>query len=214
MKWQEYQEAVGELYRQMEQIGKVEKNITLPDLVTGQPRQIDVWWEIMGKGHKLGILIDAKLRKNVLDVKVVEEVLSLANAVGANKAVIVTNSGWTKPAERKAQFSGLDLRIFSIEEALELVVPEMWKMCPSCENDCIVMDQSNGFVVDGIVTLFLAGNCRECGSALIWCQGCGWKNILEIGEEEKCWCDDFLWGNDSNRGICLKFEDQQYFLAK
>lgn len=160
------------------------------------------------KGYKIGIMIDAKLRKNDLDVKDVEEVLSLANAVGANKAVIVTNSGWTKPAERRAQFSGLDLRIFSVEEeALELVVPDMWKMCPSCYNDCIIMDKRNGLVVDGIVSIFFAGNCRGCKSALVWCQGCGWKRILETGEEEQCWCDDFLWGNDSNRGVWLGFEN-------
>ncbi|MGN8772466.1 hypothetical protein ACTNDP_23120 [Paenibacillus barengoltzii] len=52
MKWQEYQDAVGELYKQLEQIGEIKKNITIPDKVTGQPRQIDVFWEISGKNHK------------------------------------------------------------------------------------------------------------------------------------------------------------------
>ncbi len=46
MKWQEYQDAVGQLYAQMEKIGEIKKNITIPDRVTGHPRQIDVWWEI------------------------------------------------------------------------------------------------------------------------------------------------------------------------
>ena len=69
MKWQEYQEAVGELYVQMKGIGHVSKNITLPDKITGHPRQIDVWLEIETKSHKIGILVDAKYRKDKIDVK-------------------------------------------------------------------------------------------------------------------------------------------------
>lgn len=61
MTWQEYQEAVGELYKKAEGIGTVYKNITLPDKITGHPRQIDVWLELESKGHKLGILIDMRI---------------------------------------------------------------------------------------------------------------------------------------------------------
>lgn len=93
MNWQEYQDAVGELYLQMDGIGTVSKSITLPDKITGQPRQVDVWLEIDAKGHKVGILIDAKYRNCKVDVKDVEEVLALGNAVGANKCVLVALKG-------------------------------------------------------------------------------------------------------------------------
>jgi hypothetical protein len=63
MNWQEYQEAVGVLYSQLEGMGKVYKNITLPDKITGQPRQIDVWLEGELKGHKINILVDAKYQR-------------------------------------------------------------------------------------------------------------------------------------------------------
>ncbi len=43
MRWQEYQDAVAELYLKMEKLGTVYKNVSLPDKVTGQPRQVDVW---------------------------------------------------------------------------------------------------------------------------------------------------------------------------
>src|SRR5688572_3251296 len=120
MNWQEYQEAVGELYVQMEGVGNVFKNITRPDRDTGQARQIDVWLEINVKSHSLGILIDAKYRREKIDVKDVEEVLSLANAVGANKCVLIALSGWTKPAAVKALASGLDLRLLTLEQALDI----------------------------------------------------------------------------------------------
>ena len=66
MTWQEYQDAVGQLYKQAAGIGTVLQNTTRPDKITGQPRQVDTWIDLETKGHKLGI----------------EEVRSLAEAVG------------------------------------------------------------------------------------------------------------------------------------
>lgn len=194
MKWQEYQEAVGELYVQMEGIGRVLKNITLPDKITGHPRQIDVWLEIETKSHKIGILVDAKYRKNKIDVKDVEEVLSLANAVGANKSVLVALKGWTEPAEIKAQVVGLDLRLLTLDQALDLIVPDKWIVCPQCENDCIVMDCAGGMVVDNMWSLLTAGRCRECQTARVYCWACGDRILLKLKEQMKCDCGH-LWKN-------------------
>ncbi|MBK8109938.1 MAG: hypothetical protein IPK46_06180 [Saprospiraceae bacterium] len=85
MNWQEYQEAVGILCEQMAEFGVVSKNITIPDKVTGQPRQIDVWWEMRLENHTFKILIDAKKRKDKIDVKDVEEIIMLAQAVKLTK---------------------------------------------------------------------------------------------------------------------------------
>lgn len=194
MNWQEYQEAVGELYAQMEDIGRVSKNITLPDKITGHPRQIDVWLEIEAKSHQIGILIDAKYRKDKIDVRDVEAVLSLANAVGANKSVLVALKGWTKPAEIKAQAVGLDLRLLTLEQALDLIVPDKWIVCPVCGNDCIVMDCAGGMVIDNMWSLLTAGRCRECQTALVYCWTCGDRMLLKLKEQMKCDCGH-LWKN-------------------
>lgn len=195
LKWQEYQEAIGELYIQIEGIGRVSKNITLPDKITGHARQIDVWVEIEIKSHKIGILIDAKYRKGKIDVKDVEEVLSLANAVGANKSVLVALKGWTEPAKIKAQAVGVDLRLLTLDQALDLMVPNKWIVCSVCENDCIVMDCSGGMVVDNMWSLLIAGRCRECQTALVFCWACGDKMLLTLNEEIKCDCGHLWWNN-------------------
>jgi len=91
------------------------------------------------------------MRKVPLDVKDIEEVLALARAVGANKAIIVTTTGWTEPAEKKAKFGGMDLKLYPIEEALETIIADMWKLCPACEEDCIVMDSNGCFVLNGLI---------------------------------------------------------------
>jgi Restriction endonuclease len=199
MKWQEYQDAVSELYSQLDSIGTVSRNIRIPDKTTGQLRQVDTWVELKFGDHICNVLIDAKKYQEKLDIKDIEEVLALSNAVRANKAIIVTPIGWTKPAEIKASFELCDLRILTIEEALDLLVPDKWEMCPHCNNDCIVMDQSGFIEKQGLIVWWLAGQCRECRTAKVHCQDCGGIYYINIDQQVSCNCDH-LW-TCTNDGI-------------
>jgi hypothetical protein len=125
MQWQEYQEAAARLYDLVDGIGRVQRNVYLPDRVTGQRRQIDILVELETKGHAIRIVVDAKFRAARLDVKDVEEVMALAEAVGANKAAIVASNGWSRPAAIRAAFSGLDLRLLTLEDAAALIRSEL-----------------------------------------------------------------------------------------
>jgi len=125
MQWQQYQEAVACLYDLVAGYGRVRRNVYLPDRVTGQRRQIDVLVELETKGHVIRIVVDAKFHAEPLDVKDVEEVIALADAVGANKAVIVASNGWSRPAAHRAAFSGLDLRLLTPEDARALIRSEV-----------------------------------------------------------------------------------------
>jgi len=197
MKWQEYQEAVGIMYEQMSEMGNVLKNITIPDRVTGQARQIDVWWEFKAAGHTIKILVDAKMRKSKLDVKDVEEILALAKSVRADKAIIVTNNEWTLPAEIFANHEGLDFLVFSIDEATDLIVDGKWLMCKDCRNDCVVMDSDGAIEIDGLINWWIAGKCRSCKTLHINCQPCGDKGLAKVDETWSCVCN-FEWKNLDN----------------
>lgn len=196
MTWQEYQESVAVLYEQIEGVGAVLRNQRIPDRITGQLRQIDTLLTLEAKGHKISVVIDAKFHTDPIDVKTVEEVAALANAVGACKSVIVALNGWTEPAIQKAEHLLCDLRLLSLDEALELIVPDKWMLCPNCERDCVVMDQ-NGFVESksGVANWWFAGTCRECKFLIAWCQACGDQYHLKPGESSKCHCG-FIWAND------------------
>src|SRR5439155_6888366 len=111
MTWQEYQEAVAKFYEQTGGFGTVERDVRLPDKDTQSPRQIDVLIALSERGHDLRLVIDAKFRKQPLDVKDVEEVHGLCVAVRASKAIIVAANGWTAPAQQKAAALDMDLRI-------------------------------------------------------------------------------------------------------
>jgi hypothetical protein len=188
MEWQEYQAAVAILYEQAEGIGVVRRNVLLPDKVTGQMRQIDVLIELEAKGHPISILVDAKFRKGKLDIKDIDGVLALADAVNASKSVIVAANGWTGPAETKAKFCNMDLLLLSVDEALDLVVEDKWQLCPGCEADCIVMDHGGFLEVDGAISVYLAGQCRACRLAFLWCWSCGDEGHMPPSVSYECNC--------------------------
>ena len=205
MNWQEYQEAVSEFYSQLGDMGTVHRNLRIPDKTTGQLRQVDTWLELKFGDHIINVLIDAKKHSEKLDIKDIEEVLALSNAVGASKAIIVTNIGWTNPAEKKASFESCDLRILTIDEALDLIVPDKWELCPSCNNDCIVMDQTGFIENNGLLVWWLAGQCRECKTAKVHCQECGGIYYISVGQQESCSCNR-VWSCTSD-GIYLDFDE-------
>lgn len=206
MKWQEYEEAVGQLYEHLAAQGSVRRNVRLPDRVTGGLRQVDVWWEVELSGHRLGVLIDAKLRRGRVDVKDVEEVLALGGAVGAQKCVIVTVEGWTESAEKKAVLAGLDLRILSIQDAFEVLDIEAWRFCPVCESDCILLDAENAIDLGRVWFWWLAGHCRSCRAADVWCQECGQRYMVPLGDTVACHCGH-RWKN-ADSGLLLAFNGQ------
>lgn len=208
MNWQEYQEAVALLYEQADGFGNVSRNVMVPDKVTGQARQIDVLIEIDAKGHSIKMIVDAKFHSVPLDVREVESVLALAEAVGANKAVIVAANGWTNPAQTKADHAGCDLELLSVEDALELIVPDKWKMCPACGDDCIVLDQDGAATFnDGSVFWWLAGQCRGCKCARIHCQDCGSKAYIELRSSWVCGCGH-RWSS-ADDGVAIDFFNEE-----
>ena len=189
MKWQEYQEAVSEFYKEAEGIGNVRNNIMLPDKVTGQPRQIDCLLEADVKGHKITVLIDAKYHENKLDVNDIEVVSALAQSVGADKAVIVCANGWTEPAGIKAKFNRLDLRLWPAEEAVRYLNPDFWMMCPLCGDGLIIMDGAGAAELSlNLISWWVAGRCDKCRGGVVWCADCGEKFAAEYGKTHWCGC--------------------------
>jgi len=203
MTWQEYQEAVAQLYEQLDDLGSIRRSVTIPDKVTGQPRQIDVLVEIEAYGHYLRIVVDAKFHGEKIDVKDVEEVVALAGSVRASQAVIVAANGWTEPAAKKAEFQNCSLRLLSLEDALDLLVPDKWAMCPSCKKDCIVLDMEGVTGYGPGWLWWLAGKCRECKYGFVWCQDCGENIEMPFNEEVFCGCGHGWCSSDG--GLSIRF---------
>ena len=188
MDWREYEEAVAMLYEQAKGIGTVTRNARVTDSITGQLRQIDVLVTLTERGHSLSIVIDAKFRASKISVREIESVQSLAAAVNASKAVVVAANGWTGPAERRAAASGVDLTLLTLDEALDLLVPDKWSLCPTCLRDCVVLDHHGALDMEGSLLWWLAGRCRSCGSGFAWCQECGAYLNIAAASTVRCSC--------------------------
>jgi hypothetical protein len=207
MTWQEYQEAVAQLYEQLDDLGSVRRSVTIADKVTGQQRQIDVLVEIEAYGHVLRLVVDAKFRSEKIDVKDIEEVLALADAVRASQVAIVAANGWTGPAAKKAEFQNCTLRLLTPKDALDILIPDMWGMCPNCKKDCIVLDMDGVIGYGGGWLWWLAGKCRECKHGFIWCQDCGEHIELPFGQEVLCGCGHG-W-QSSDEGLSIRFASDE-----
>ena len=188
MKWQEYEDAVATLYEQLDGIGAVKRNVFIADRDAGQTRQVDVLIELQTKGHAVNIVVDAKYRKSRINVKDVEASAGLVHAVGGCKGALVTTNGWTAPAALKAERSNVDLRILTLEEALDIMVPDKWELCPGCNVDCIVLDHHGALDLGGVWFWWMAGQCRSCRLGFAWCQECGDYIHIPEGEEALCVC--------------------------
>lgn len=150
MDWREYQRIIGDMYTEAEGIGVRQRSITVPDGVTGRPREVDAWLEIETKGHTLVVLIDVKFRKDRIEVKDVEGVLALTDAVGAHPSVLEAANGWTSPAERKAAASRIDPRLVTVEDALvsglrrEIIIRTGESAVSGCGRERRVSDKGMG----------------------------------------------------------------------
>lgn len=58
----------------------------------------------------------------------------------------------------------------------------------ACENDCIVMDQNGAVELNGLILWWLVGQCRGSRTAIVWCQDCGDKVLIEAGKIYRCNC--------------------------
>ncbi|MEN5087996.1 restriction endonuclease [Sphingobacterium faecium] len=211
MTWQEYQLATSKFYEKFESFGKISHNILIPDRLTGQNRQVDVWGEIYVGNHIVTMLIDAKFRKDKLDIKDVEEVEALGRAVKANKVAIVTSSGWTEPAEKYANLSSIDLRIMNPEQALDLIIENKWFMCYSCKDECVIMDSDGAIYQEdsGLFFIWYSGKCRNCKDIYFHCPACGDRKILEKNDKYKCDCNH-IWKKNKDE-LMIKFKGFKSF---
>ena len=123
MDWKEYQYITAELLERAERIGKIDKNVLLPDKSSGRKRQIDALLEVKTKGRIIKIVIDAKYRKRKININDVGIVSELIDAVGADRGVIICPNGWSSYAKDRSKELGLDLKLVTIEDAIEFFNP-------------------------------------------------------------------------------------------
>jgi len=89
---------------------EIKVNDRIPDKDTGELREIDVSLRLKAGSHEFLTIIECRDRKAVPGAPWIEQLASKRDSVGANKAVAVSSSGFSKPAVKKARIHNIIVR--------------------------------------------------------------------------------------------------------
>lgn len=106
--WEQFENAVATFLQALEPTATAKRDVRIPDRDTGEPRQYDVWVEKKLGGHiPLKILISCKRHKRKLNQHHIDSFSGELRSSGADKGVIYSYSGFTKPALKKCKRLGI-----------------------------------------------------------------------------------------------------------
>ena len=111
-----FQRLCAYLQEQFYPTGTVQESAFVPDKLTGENREIDVLVTVPVDGHEITIGFECRDRKAVDDVTFIELTYAKHSATGINLSVLYSSSGFTEPAQTKAQIFGM--RLVKAEEGV------------------------------------------------------------------------------------------------
>lgn len=117
----EFEALVQRIQATLHRRSRVTPNAIIADLETGQPREVDVLIELEDGPTCLRVIGEVRDRGRPEDATWVEQVVQKKMSVGAHAAFLVSSSGFTEPAVRKAEKHLV--ATYSFEDAADL----MWR---------------------------------------------------------------------------------------
>lgn len=118
--WKRYEDAIASRLSRLVNLPGAEVLVDqkLPGLISGVERQIDVLLTGEIEGSSLMWIVDCKHYSKNIDIKDVETFLGMLKDVGAQKGILVTTTGYSDGAVRRARHdnSEIDLWIVNFEE--------------------------------------------------------------------------------------------------
>jgi Restriction endonuclease len=169
---------------------------------SGVERQVDVWVTGMVGGHEAQVAVECRLYARKVGIKDVEAFHGFIDDVGADRGVIISPSGFTEGATRRAE--RIELKTLTFEEAEDFDWSAYWEQewedehhrfytCRSCGGDISwEKDQLTG----------KAGTCRSCGAFHVWCHRCNCVHPYELSTRDKHFFHTIRCEGKSGRGRC------------
>lgn len=191
--WQLYERMIARLIA--DQIATdlcVTPNARIVGRISGRSRQIDVLIDARhDTDNTRRIVVDAKKRSRKIDVKDVEAFRGLMEDVGATHGYLISPSGHTKAAEKRAQMA-VSIRLVPLDR-MEDFDPSTWPECMNghCKHGrvfwdgypelSVVLSPTNNSHAPMIASfLHYVGKCDRCGRFHVRCHSCG--DLLSVPE--------------------------------
>jgi hypothetical protein len=174
VKWRLYEKVVADTQEKYPDCTVV-RDQRVTGVRSGVTRQIDVWVTGEIAGHEIKLAIECKLYRAKVDIKTVDAFIGFLEDVGADKGVLITTTGFTSGAEKRAKAAGIDLNVMTLESAMETDWGEYlgdscktWVGCPGDIN----WDYSESGP--------RFGACDHCGQLHIECGECGHQDEYDV----------------------------------
>lgn len=109
--WREFEKLVALIERVLApQEAVVKSPDHIEDAITNETREVDASIRYKVGSTEILIIIECRNRKHIQDTLWIEQVHSKQNALRAAKCIVVSSSGFTKPAIKKATMYGIEIR--------------------------------------------------------------------------------------------------------
>lgn len=141
--WKQFEMAVAAIVSALDPSATVTRDAMTPDVDTGLPRQRDAWVEGSFGGHfPIRILVSCKRKKARLNQQDIDAFWGEFQSSGANKGVIYSHAGFTKPALAKAVRRGLSCCVL-IEDGPP-PIPEALAFSAYCHREQLRFSAADG----------------------------------------------------------------------
>jgi Restriction endonuclease len=180
--WQAYEHAIARIEEQSRN-GDVLRDYKIKGRRSGVERQVDVWLSSeVGDGHSITVAIECRrYGTRAVSIKDIDAFFGFLDDVGANKGVMISRSGFTSGATKRAAGANIELRTLSIEEAEDFDWDEFVRDTCQTFNHCL--GTVNWQFSSGSSE---AGYCGWCGSLHIRCGNCGEMSFYNEDSLIKC----------------------------
>jgi Restriction endonuclease len=123
--WRKFEQLVARIEHLLAPKGAVVKSPDyIPDLVTGQKREVDASIRFQIGSVPILITIECRERAGIQDDTWIEQLATKREKIGAAKTIAVSATGFTKPATKSAQHYGIELR--HIDDITDSEIAKQW----------------------------------------------------------------------------------------
>lgn len=188
-KWKIYENTVASLKSKYRD-SKVQLNKRIKGRRSGVKRQVDVWVSADVSGATIKIAVECRCyEKEPIGIKDVDAFYGFLDDVGANKGVMISNSGFTKGAKKRADGAIIELTPLTLEDAEQFDWAEY--VTDACQiSGCWGNIQWNEMICAEGGSMepppYKAGFCDSCGSFHLRCGNCGTTKAYEQESDVQC----------------------------
>jgi hypothetical protein len=202
-KWLVYQKAVAQLKAAFGDCDVIHDH-KIVGRRSGVERQVDIWLSItVGGKHGITVAVECKCHETIpVAIKDVDAFYGFLDDVGANKGVLISNTGFTDGAKRRSDGSIVELETLTLEEA------EEFDWADFIEHRCQGLGNCWGRISwdlhDDVGSH--AGHCDYCSTFHIDCGECGHLDSYREDEIIQCNGCEARWRLEDEKGMTIGIE--------